>query len=397
MFYLNSMENSQQPNGRKDIKQAYRTAYLIAGFLKQTLTEEEKKELDKWILASEENMELFEKMTDEKNIEQATDFFKKMNVEDELQETKRRIRHRKPFRFLPYAVAAAIVIVIVAGIYVYQKNNDKTATPVANTTPDIMPGSDMATLTLDNGQKIILDNKGADTTINKQVKILRKDGQLVYTENISVNALLYNTLTVPRKAQYKLVLPDGTKVWLNAESSIRYPVAFIGNERRVFVTGETFFDVEKDKSKPFRVVANDVTVEALGTKFDVNAYSNEPFFTATLVEGSVRVTKGSKENILKPGQQAQLTNNDFKIVDTNVVDVTAWTNNQFKFSGTSIDEIMRQVERWYNADVEFKDNITLHLNATIKRDVPVSKLLHVFEETGQVHFKIEDKKIIVMK
>ena len=391
------MDNSQKPNERKDIKQAYRTAYLIAGFLKRTLTEEEKRELDAWILASDENMELFEKMTDEKNIEQAADWFRKMNVEDELKAMKKRIHHRKPFLLWRYAVAAAVVILIVAGVYIYQNNNYKNSTTSLSKELDIMPGSDMATLTLDNGQKILLDTKGADTTINSQVKILRKDGQLVYNEKKSANVLVYNTLTVPRKGQYKLVLPDGTKVWLNAESSIRYPVAFIGNERRVFVTGETFFEVAKDKSKRFRVVANDITIEALGTQFDVNAYSNEPFFAATLVEGSVRISNRSTENILKPGEQAQIVNNNLKIVNTNVDDVTAWKNNQFKFSGTSINEIMRQVERWYDADVEFKDSIALHLNATIERDVPVSKLLHIFEETGQIHFKIEDKKIIVMK
>jgi len=391
------MENSQKPNERKDIKQAYRTAYLIAGFLKQTLTEEEKKELDAWILASDENMELFEKMTDEKNIEQASDWFKKMNVEDGLKAMKKRIHHRKPFLLWRYAVAAAVVVLIVAGVYIYQNNNYKNSRTSLSKELDIMPGSDIATLTLDNGQKILLDTKGADTTINGQVKILRKDGQLVYNEKKSANVLVYNTLTVPRKGQYKLVLPDGTKVWLNAESSIRYPVAFIGNERRVFVTGETFFEVAKDKSKPFRVVANDITIEALGTQFDVNAYSNEPFFAATLVEGSVRISNRSTENILKPGEQAQIVNNNLKIVNTNVDDVTAWKNNQFKFSGTSINEIMRQVERWYDADVEFKDDVNLHLNATIERDVPVSKLLHIFEETGQVHFKIEDKKIVVMR
>ena len=392
------MENSQKPNEHKDIKQAYRTAYLIAGFLKQTLTEEEKRELDEWILASDKNMELFEKMTDEKNIAQATGFFKKMNVEDELHETKKRIQQRKPFRLWSYAVAAAVIILMVAGIYMYQTNSSKNAvTQVADKKQDIMPGSDIATLTIGNGQKIMLSNEGADTTLGNNVKILRKDGQLVYKEDKSATTLVYNTVTVPRKGQYKLVLPDGSKVWLNAESSIRYPVAFIGNERRVFVTGETFFEVAKDKSKPFRVVANDITVEALGTQFNVNAYTNEPFFTATLVEGSVRITKGLKENILKPGQQARLANDDFKIVDANVDDVTAWKNNQFKFSGTSIDEIMRQVERWYDAEVEFKDNVSLHLNATIERNVPVSKLLHIFEETGQVHFKIENKKIIVTK
>ncbi len=392
------MENSQKPNERKDIKQAYRTAYLIAGFLKQTLTIEEKEELDAWILASDENMILFEKMTDEKNIEQAAGWFKQMNVDKELQQTKRKIQHRKPIRLWTYAIAAAIIVLLVAGVYFYQINSNKNrTTSVALGKQDIMPGSDNATLTLGNGQQIILNNEGTDTTINNQIKLLRKDGQLVYSNNTATKEIVYNTLTVSRKGQYKLVLPDGTKVSLNAESSIRYPIAFVGNERKVFVTGETYFEVAKDKSKPFRVMAGDVALEDLGTEFNVNAYNNEPYFAATLVEGSVRVTKGSKENILKPAQQVQVTNNDFKIVNTDVDDIIAWKNNEFKFSGTSLDEIMRQVERWYDADVEFKDKVTLHLNATIARDVPVSKLLQIFEETGQVHFKIEGKKIMVMK
>lgn len=390
------MENPQKPNEHKDIKQAYRTAYLIAGFLKQTLTIEEKEELDAWILASDENMILFEKMTDEKNLEQAAGWFKQMNVEDELRETKRKIQQRKPMHLWTYAIAAAIIVLIVAGIYIY-KNNNKTNSSIAVSKQDIMPGSDAAILTLDNGQQIVLNNEGKDSTINNQIKLLRKDGQLVYSENTATKELVYNTLTVPRKGQYKLVLPDGTKVWLNAESSIRYPVAFIGNERKVFVTGETYFEVAADKAKPFRVLANGIMLEDLGTQFNVNAYNDEPYFAATLIEGSVKVTAGSKQNILKPNQQVQITRNDFKIVNTNADDVIAWKNNQFKFNGTSIDEVMRQVERWYNADVEFKDNVNLHLNATIERNVPVSKLLHIFEETGQVHFKIENKKIIVMK
>lgn len=391
------MENSQNPNGRNDIKQAYRTAYLIAGFLKQTLTIEEKQELDEWILASDENMILFEKMTDEKNLEQAAVWFKQMNVEKELQETKRKIKQRKPFRFLPYAIAAAIVILIVAGIYIYKNNNNKAIATIAAKKQDIMPGSNIATLTLGNGQQIALINEGTDTAINSHVKLLRKDGQLVYNSDTATKQLVYNTLSVPRKGEYKLVLPDGTKVWLNAESSIRYPVAFVGNERKVFVTGETYFEVMKDVAKPFRVMADDIMLEDLGTQFNVNAYKDEPYFAATLVEGLVKVITGLKQSFLKPNQQVQIKDGNLKIVNRNVDDITAWRNNQFKFEGTSLDEIMRQVERWYDADVEFRDNVTLHLNATIERDVPVSKLLQILEETGQVHFEIKDNKIIVMK
>ncbi len=391
------MENLQNPAGGKDLKQAYRIAYLIAGFLKQTLTEEEKDELDEWILASDENMILFEKMTDEKNLAQANEWFKKMNVEEDLQKTKKKIEARKPIRLWQYMVAAAVVIVIIIGVYLYQGSGNKNDKPIVVQTQDIMPGSDKATLTLENGKIIELGNDGADTTITDQVKILRKDGQLIYSSAASANEIFYHTLSIPRKGQYKLILPDGSKVWLNSESSIRYPVSFPDKERKVFVTGETFFEVAKDKNRPFRVERDDITVEALGTQFNVNAYSNEPYVATTLIEGSVLISKGSMENVLKPGQQAQLNGNNFQIVNAETNDIIAWKNNQFKFRNTPIDVIMRQIERWYDADVVYQDNLSLHMNATIERDVPVSKLLHLLEQTDQVHFKIEGKKIIVMK
>ena len=391
------MENEEKPRRHKDLKDAYRTAYLIAGFLKETLTVEEKEELDAWILASDENMMLFEKMTDEKNIEQAADWLKTMNVDAQLKATKRKIQRRQPLA-LWSAIAAAMIILIVASVYFFNNNSkENEKTHVAVEKKDIAPGSNMATLTLDNGEQIALNSNGADTTLNNQIKILRKDGQLVYNNGTDASSLVYNTLTVPRKGQYKVVLADGSKVWLNAESSIRYPIAFTGNERKVFVTGETFFDVAKDKSKPFRVMANDIMVEALGTQFNINTYNNEPYFTATLIDGSVSVTRGAEKNILKPGQQAQIRDKYFHIVNANTDNVTAWKNNLFKFSGAPINEIMRQVERWYDADVVYQENVNLHLNATIERSVPVSKLLSILEQTGQVKFKVEGKKIIVME
>ena len=247
------MENPQKTDGAKDLKQAYRTAYLIAGFLKQTLSETEKVELDEWILASDENMIIFEKMTDEKNISQANEWFQKMNVEDELLKTKIKINTKTPSRFWKYTVAAAVLAAVIIGIYLYQNSFNNIDKPtIAVEKQDLMPGSNLATLTLDNGKVIELGNNGADTTINGQVKVLRKDGQLVYgAGEISTNEIVYHELNVPRKGQYKVTLPDGSKVWLNSESSIRYPASFDSKERKVFVTGETYFEVAKDKDKPF--------------------------------------------------------------------------------------------------------------------------------------------------
>jgi ferric-dicitrate binding protein FerR (iron transport regulator) len=390
------MEISDPSGGRKDIKQAYRIAYLIAGFLKNNLTQQEKQELDRWILASEDNMILFEKMTDEKNLAEASDWFRQMKVEEGLRGTKKKIAANKSKKIWSYAAAACLALLVGSTIYIYMIGKRKTQ-PIAMEKHDIEPGSNRATLMLDNGKTIFLDSVEKDSAVNDQVKIL-KEGEVVYAAQPTSNQMVFNTLLVPRQGHYKLTLPDGTIVWLNAESSIRFPVAFDGNERKVFITGETFFQVAKDKTKPFRVVTNNnITVEALGTQFNVNAYNNEPFVAATLAEGSVLVTGGQTENILKPGQQAQIKPGSFQISTADIDEVTAWKNNQFKFKNTAVDNIMRQIERWYDANVVYEDSISLHLNATIGRDVPVSKLLHIFEETNEIHFKIEGKKITVMK
>lgn len=389
------MENEKKPSRSEDIKQAYRTAYLIAGFLKHTLTEEEKEELDAWIIASNDNMILFEKMTDERNIEQAADWFNRMNVDAELSNTKRKIKEVQPVRFWSYAIAAAILLIIV-GLFLLQNNNSDKSKTLAKDKQDILPGAHTATLVLDNGQRIILGNTGADTIVNSQIKISRKDGLISYSADSLRNQLVYNTLVVPKKGSYKLVLPDGSKVWLNAASSIRFPVAFTGAERKVFITGEAFFEVAKDKAKPFRVIANDVMVEALGTRFNVNVYNNEPVYSATLLEGLIKVKSGLRENILHPGEEAEISGSGFYVTKANA-DAEAWINNEFKFDGTSLYEIMRQVERWYDADVNYKDSVDLHLNATISRNVPVSNLLQILAATEQVHFKIQNNTIAVMK
>ena len=384
-------------------QEAQRVARLIAGFIRGTLSRNEQLELDEWVAASDENMQLFERLTDEKNLEAATKWMEAVDTEKALEKKKERMVFNKAatgriwLRLLPYAVAASVIIVF--GLLYFKPFADKGSKPeiVKENNSDILPGSDRATLTLEDGKVIVLDSKGSDTSINDQVRILQQQGEVVYNNQTMDNRIAYHTLTIPRKGQYKLTLSDGTKVWLNAESSIRYPVSFSGNERKVFVTGETYFEVAKDKSKPFRAVADDVMVEALGTSFNINAYSNEPFMSATLVEGSVLVSNGKTDNILKPGQQAQLSATDFSIINVETSEAIAWKDNQFRFANTPLDVIMRQVERWYDAEVVYESKPADHFNAEISRDVPVSKLLHYLELTNRVHFKIEDKKIIVMK
>lgn len=384
-------------------EQARRIAYLVAGYVRGTISKKEHDELDEWICASDENLELFEKLTDDKNIEEATSWMQKIETEKALEEKKRSISFNKPksntirIRVLSYVAAACVILVI--GLFIFKPFAKKGSAiePISNST-DILPGSNQATLTLEDGKVIILEQAKKDTAINERVKISQQEGKIVYAEQTTDEQMQYHTLNVPRKGQYKLVLPDGTKAWINAESSIKYPVAFGEKERRVFITGEVYFEVAKNKTKPFRVVVNNIVVEAIGTAFNVNAYSNEPYISTTLIEGSVLVSNGKTENLLTPGQQARISENDFTVSAIEANDVIAWKNNRFNFVNEPLDVIMRQIERWYDASVVYETMPTDHFNALdMSRDVPVSKLLHFLELTKRVHFKIEKKTITVMK
>lgn len=384
-------------------KEAYRIAYLIAGFIRETLTKNEHDELDEWVADSDENMQLFERLTDEVNIEEANRWLARRDAEAALARVKNRMTFStEPYikrmqRIIRYAVAASVIIAVGAWIYFFYIQKDDTVKPMAdNIITDIQPGSDKATLTLENGKTIILDNTSNDTSINGQLRILQQEGEIKYSEGTNEGPMAYHVLTIPRKGQYKLVLPDGSKVWLNAASSIRYPVAFNSIERKVYVSGEAYFEVAKDKTKPFRVVANDMLVEALGTAFNINAYGDEPIVSATLVEGSILVTEGAAENVLKPGQQAKISGNEMTVVNVNADEVIAWKNNQFKFNDLPLDAILRQVARWYDAEIVYEQKTSDHFNAEVSRDVPVSKLLHILELTNRAHFKIEGNKIIVL-
>lgn len=384
-------------------EEAYRIAYLIAGFIRETLSKNEHDELDEWVAASDENMQMFERLTDEKNIEEANLWIAKRDTEAALAKAKNRMTFStEPYikrmqRIISYAVAASVIIVLGVWIYfTYIQKDDSTQLMANNPSLDLLPGSDKATLTLENGKTIILDKTGNDTSINGQLQILQQEGEIKYSEGTRERPMAYHVLTIPKKGQYKLILPDGSKVWMNAASSIRYPVAFNGAERKVYVTGEAYFEVAKDKTKPFRVVADDMLVEALGTAFNINAYGDEPVMSATLVEGSILVTKGAAENVLKPGQQAKLSGNEMSVVNVKADEVIAWKNNQFKFNDLPLDAIMRQVARWYDAEIVYEQKTSDHFNAEVSRDVPVSKLLHILELTNRAHFKIEGNKIIVL-
>ncbi|MDB5030468.1 FecR family protein [Mucilaginibacter sp.] len=306
---------------------------------------------------------------------------------------------------LKLMATTAIALLIFQGIYTYYKSVNKTefnkVVKNKGIKINISPGSNKAILTLQDGSKIVL-NDAKDGTLAQQgnanvVKLA--NGQLVYNKtNAEPEKVMYNTMTTPRGGQYKLTLPDGTEVWLNSASSITYPTAFVGKERNVSITGEAYFEVAKDKEKPFRVRSSNQTIEVLGTHFNVMAYADEDAIKTTLLEGSVKIVKNNNEaSILKPGEQAVFDKNgSLKIGPALVDEALAWKNGYFKFNRVNIKYIMRQLARWYDVDVLCEGNIKDdEFVGTIGRGENIMQVLHILE-LDNVHFKIEDKKIIVL-
>jgi ferric-dicitrate binding protein FerR (iron transport regulator) len=229
--------------------------------------------------------------------------------------------------------------------------------------------------------------------------IKKNDGQLEYNSlDGKTGEVAYNILKTPMGGQYKITLPDGSKVWLNAASSLKYPVVFVGAERRVEITGEAYFEIAKDLNKPFKVQLNNMEVEVLGTHFNVNGYSDEEAIKTTLLEGKVKVLAAKEFKFLVPGQQAQLKSSGNISVtnDVSLEETVAWKDGNFQFENSDIKTVMRQLARWYEVDISYKGNINKHFIGSISRDVKLSQVLTMLQQTGEVKFKIEGKNLIVM-
>ncbi len=312
------------------------------------------------------------------------------------------------------AAAAAIIIGIAGGTYFLFNSGNKEE--IAKTEPQetrfkndvAAPMKAKAMITLADGSTVALDSVtyGTLATQGNVNVMMTVDGRIVYREQGQGNAAMqYNTLSNPRGSKViDMTLADGSRVWLNAGSSVTYPVAFIGKERNVTITGEAYFEITHNAAMPFKVSQGEMAVTVLGTHFNVNAYDDEQNIKVTLLEGSVNVSYpsplGEGQGVrLSPGQQAVLKNNG-QLTTNNSADlneVMAWKNGRFYFDGTDIKTMMRQLSRWYNVDVEFKADIKSSFVAKISRDEPVTELLKILELTNLVHFKIEGNKITVMK
>jgi hypothetical protein len=310
---------------------------------------------------------------------------------------------RKSFWFR----AAAAILIITGGSLFYLKKSDvKTPGKIhlsATGNGYIVPGSNKATLTLSNGKVISLTD-AANGLISREQNVLinkKKNGTVEYTataENKNA-APEFNTISTPLGGQYQLILPDGSRVWLNAASSLKFPSAFTGKSRDVELTGEAYFEVAKNKQLPFNVKFNHTNIEVLGTHFDIKAYDDEET-RAVLEEGSIRITRNNQERVLVPGQQAVLSkvSGNLKISDANIEEALAWKNGYFIFHDTPIKAIMLNAARWYDIDVKYEGNVDgKTYGGRVSRYKNIAELLKNLELTGTIHFKVEGRRVIVME
>ncbi|MCF8341237.1 MAG: FecR family protein [Chitinophagaceae bacterium] len=290
---------------------------------------------------------------------------------------------------------------LIQHFYFFHKDNFYTNNSSKGYSKDIDPPNNCAVLILNNGVKINLNSSNHGFLAKQGMVNVSMDssGKINYSGH-SIEKIEYNTISLPKGSKpLQLTLSDKTSVWINAASSITYPTAFTGKERRVKVNGEVYFEVAKNASMPFFVTHDSLEIKVLGTHFNVNTYEDEKIAKVTLLEGAITLSKRFKKIRLGPGDQAQVVNDEIKLAieKVNVDEVIAWKNELFYYEGVELQTIMRQIEKYYNVEVEYKDNLNYKFFAKISRQVKLSELLKKLELTNLVHFKILENKIIVMK
>lgn len=318
-------------------------------------------------------------------------------------------KHIQPSRkaaklLIPLMSAAALVIISLAGIFIYKQNHKTTDLTNISAYKDIKPGKDKAVLVLANGTKINLDKTNSGHLADQTGVSISKtaDGQIVYAVPPQENGPAeteYNTVVTPAGGQYQINLPDGTKVWLNASSSLTFPT-FFAAERTVKLKGEAYFEVSKisggGKRIPFFVESANQKIEVLGTHFNVNAYANETSTKTTLLEGSVQI---NGKVLLKPGEQSRLQGESIRVSAVNAEDYIDWKNGDFILEHNDFRSVMRKIARWYDVEIVYGDDAPtkLNLGGWISRSKNISSILQLMEQTGKVHFKIEGRRITVSK
>jgi transmembrane sensor len=376
---------------------------IITRFKNGEATEAEIQQIELWYENQGSNKGYTDNMSAGERLE--TEQKMLLRIKDSIEQEKTSQIKFYPYKQLKiFAIAAAILLAIGISFYFKlgaQKTDQKNLT-VAN---DVAPGSNKAILTLANGKTISLAGlTNGEIASQTGIRISKTaNGQLVYettgNEEAAGSTPEFNTIEVPIGGQWQVILPDRSKVWLNALSSITYPLHFTGNERNVKISGEAYFEVAHNARMPFKVHTGNQTVEVLGTHFNIMAYAEEKAIKTTLIEGSVKISERKVSRLLVPGEQAQVNSGKITVTnDIDLEDVVAWKNGYFKFDD-NLEAIMAKVAKWYDVDVVYQlkpDPNNVYMGK-VSRSKNISSLLKIIEFNGDVHFKIEGRRVIVTK
>ncbi|MCD0490421.1 DUF4974 domain-containing protein [Pedobacter sp. MC2016-14] len=404
----------------KMFEKQFHISMLIALQMRAEITPQQQQELDDWISANEHNREWYKMVTHKEQLPLLLANYYDAHEELVWAKTANKINAAKGKTVIPaakanyrlwYQITAAAILLIIGAIafLTWNYTGHRTPNSVGGLTAenDIAPGKNSATLTLASGRKIKLSDaingelaKEAGVSINKT-----KNGQIVYTVTAqgktqskpSADDISYNLISTAKGEMYQVILPDQSVVWLNAASSLKYPASFANlKERKVILDGEAYFQVTHNAKQPFRVQTAAQLIEDIGTAFNVNSYSDEPGIKTTLVEGSVRINNNT---LLKPGEQAMNSGNSIKVLQVDTETATGWKDGDFVFKETDFKTAMRKIARWYNVEVIYHPGIgnDIELGGWISRKNNLSAVLKWIESTNNIHFKVEGRRITVVR
>ena len=389
----------------KDLSAYYEIARLITAELSETITPEEKGRLNVWLAEDERHYMRYCRIRERLKRGEGENVFRNPErVREDMEKLKKKLSGNKR-RFLlsgnyfwRYGAVAVFTIGIAIGL-IERPWEDRSSemSPMAQQ-PAVLPGSYKAVLTLASGEQVNLEEWCRDSLWKDGTLIRKRKGELTYEQkagDMQQEEMLFNTITIPRSGEYKLVLSDGTKVWLNSDSKLEFPNTFVGDERRVKLAGEAYFEVAKNKAKPFRVEVERVEVVVLGTSFNIHAYDEA--VKTTLVEGAVKLNVAGKAYSLSPGFEANVDQGGVKIVKSDVYEQIAWKDGKFVFREKRLEEVMSILSRWYDFEIFYQNAAVkdLHFTGNIPRHATINEVLKFLERTHLVHFSVVGRTVIV--
>ncbi len=378
---------------------SYNISEIIFKEISGTIEKEEKIILENWLESDVSNKELFENIRNSKTINSKLDFYNAVKPERGWEKYKQMQKKRSGIRKLRIWYAAASVIVtgiIISSLILFYRDAN-----ITSNLDNINPGIARATLILEDGEQVELGKDRKNLTTSNGIELETEENTVRYIRSTLSKDDNYHKILIPKGGEYSLELADRTRIWANSETTLSYPTSFSGKQRIVYLEGEAYFEVAKNKDKPFIVITPTETIRVLGTKFNISTYKDDIYSHTTLLEGSVSIENkdNSEVKVLVPGQQAMINYKSKKlsIREVNAKKYTDWIDGRFVFEDESLESIMKRLSRWYNINVEFKDPQAANLNFTgnfIRYD-KISTILNMFEMTNKVKFSLRDNVIIV--